>query len=559
MRRRKAALAISCALLSGASGIKRADAADDIPIRHVIIIMQENRSFDHYFGTFPGADGIPASICVPLDPSRPDGDCVKPFHDALDVNAGGPHGPANAQADLDDGITMAKKDGFIQQQSQAKLGCKPDAPGCATTRDGVARHDVVGYHTEEELPNYWQYARHFVLQDHLYEGVRAWSWPSHLDLTSEWAAVCTDQPKASSCHSNPNAGRPSSDTQLPWANLFQLFDARGVSWKYYLEGGAEPDCDDDEMTCDPRVQAAQVPSIWNPAPYFASVRRNGAKYLQAHNPTTEQFFTDIKNGTLPKVSWLVPSNRDSEHPPSGVTRGMEHVTTLVNAVMRSPYWKDTVIFIAWDDWGGFYDHVTPPVADKNDTDTPVQGFGLRVPGLMISAYAKAGKIDHATLSFDSYATFIENLFMNGARLDPKALGQQDNRPDVRDALKKVRLIDGKTVDIGDLMDEFDFKQTPLPPLPLSTAIPTDIRVHCGMGNSAHCKNATVSVSWSRAGTGRFTYHVTRDKVELPQCLGNISACTDKPGPGAHLYRVYSVSKQGDKSPSSAAAEADVPG
>jgi hypothetical protein len=233
---------------------------------------------------------------------------------------------------------------------------------------------------------------------------------------------------------------------------------------------------------------------------------------------------------------------------------------MVNAVRRSPYWKDTVIFISWDDWGGFYDHVTPPIVDENGTNnSPIQGFGLRVPGIMISAYAKAGMIDHSILSFDSYATFIEDLFMNGARLDPRALGKPDNRPDVRDALKQVWQVNGTMAPIGNIMNEFDFTQTPLPPLVLSTAIPTDIKATCSTTNTQQCTLPTVSLSWALVRPGSYTYHVTRDMVDLPQCTTTGNKCTDTPGPGAHLYRVYSVNSKGKVSPPSAAAEANVPG
>jgi phospholipase C len=538
-------------------------AADTPKIRHVVIIMQENRSFDSYFGTFPGADGIPAGTCVPLDPSKPERGCLKPFHDRHDVNAGGPHGPDNAMADLDDGIRSDKMDGFIHQQATASVDCPPDAPNCAGAKDGVAGHDVIGYHTSEEIPNYWNYAQHFVLQDRLFEGVRSWSWPSHLYLTSEWAAVCKDPEKASSCVTNPNAGKPHADTHLPWVTLFQLLETKGVSWKYYLGEGTEPDCEDGEMTCPPKIQNSRVPSIWNPAPLFNWIRAKGPEYLARHTPKAEQFVADVKNGTLPQVSWVVPSDPYSEHPPGGVTRGMEYVTAMVNAVMESPYWKDTVIFIAWDDWGGFYDHVVPPNVDGNDTErTPVQGYGLRVPGMMISAYAKAGTIDHHTLSLDSYATFIEDLFTNRARLDPTALGNPDHRPDIRDALTHVRFPDGTSEPIGNLIDEFDFTQKPLPPLLLSTHIPTGITIDCGAGNLEHCAQPTVHISWDTVQDHgkrvKFIYHVTRDGVELPQCTGMGTSCEDTPGSGSHFYRAYSVNDQGGASPSSAAAEAIEP-
>jgi phospholipase C len=536
------------------------------PIEHVVIIMQENRSFDQYFGTFPGADGIPAGTCVPLDPSNTGLGCVKPFHDPHDVNAGGPHQASNAQADLDDGITADKNDGFLYQQSHAGLGkgCikDPDNPKCAGSKDGVARRDAVGYHTDAEIPNYWAYAENFVLQDQMYEGNRSWSLPSHLDLTSEWVATCTDYTDAATCSTAPTTVKPVKGTEYPWANLFQLLDSKSVSWKYYLGEGTEPDCEDGEMTCDPEIQTAGVPSIWNVAPYFGYIQGKGAKYLSQHNPKVEQFLADVKNGTLPKVAWVVPSGTYSEHPPAAVTTGMEYVTSMVNAVMQSPYWQNTAIFITWDDWGGFYDHVAPPNVDMNGSATPIQGFGLRVPAIMISAYARAGTIDHNVLGFDSYATLFEDLFMGGTRLDPAKLGNPDSRPDMRDALTKVTFPDGTTAKIGKLIDEFDFTQTPLPPLVLSTHIPTGLTAICSTDDSDKCTEKTVALSWNPVTgpeiPGPFTYHVQRDGADLAQCTGSATSCSDTPKKGDHLYRIYSVDSASVASPLSAAVEADIP-
>jgi phospholipase C len=115
--------------------------------------------------------------------------------------------------------------------------------------------------------------------------------------------------------------------------------------------------------------------------------------------------------------------------------------------MQGPDWDSTVVFIAWDDWGGFYDHVVPPHVDQN-------GYGLRVPGLMISPYAKKGLIDHQTLSFDAYLKLIEDIFLGGQRLDPQTDGRPDRRPTVRENIPQL----------GDLLNEFDFTQAPLPKL-----------------------------------------------------------------------------------------------
>jgi phospholipase C len=150
---------------------------------------------------------------------------------------------------------------------------------------------------------------------------------------------------------------------------------------------------------------------------------------------------------LPAVSWIVPNDRVSEHPPGLVSAGQAYVTKLVNAVMRSPDWSSTAIFLTWDDWGGFYDHVKPPRVDVN-------GYGLRVPGIVISPYAKRGNIDHQTLSFDAYAKFIEDDFLGGQRLDPRTDGRPDPRPDVRE----------NAPILGNLANDFDFTQQPRSPL-----------------------------------------------------------------------------------------------
>ena len=158
----------------------------------------------------------------------------------------------------------------------------------------------------------------------------------------------------------------------------------------------------------------------------------------------------IASGTLPAVSWVVPNGANSDHPPASIANGQAYVTDLVNALMRSPDWSSTAIFLAWDDWGGFYDHVVPPVVDGN-------GYGLRVPGLVISPYARQGFIDHQTLSFDAYLKFIEDDFLGGARLDPATDGRADPRPDVRENVPVL----------GDLRADFDFSQRPLAPLILN--------------------------------------------------------------------------------------------
>ncbi len=147
------------------------------------------------------------------------------------------------------------------------------------------------------------------------------------------------------------------------------------------------------------------------------------------------------------MSWVVPSGKVSEHPPGRISAGQSYVTDLINTIMSGPEWKSTAIFLAWDDWGGFYDHVTPPKVDGN-------GYGFRVPALVISPYARKGYVDHQILSFDAYVRFIEDDFLHGARLDPRTDGRPDPRPSVREDAPVL----------GNLAKDFDFHQPPRPPL-----------------------------------------------------------------------------------------------
>jgi phospholipase C len=458
------AAAVGAALTASGSHAARPRPATGIhKIKHVIVIMQENRSFDHYFGTYPGADGLPRnadgtfSDCV-SNPAT--GGCEKPFHDTRDLNAGGPHGQANATADIDGG----RMDGFVTQAENAKVkGCQTD-PTNPICSQRATNPDVMGYHDGQDIPNYWAYARNFVLQDHMFEPNASWSLPAHLFMVSEWSAKCTNRDDPFSCVNalqNPNQAidAKGNKRRVPpkyaWTDLTYLLHKHHVSWRYYVFSGTEPDCEDDAMICESVRQGAKTPGIWNPLPYFTTVQDDG----QVSNIVTlSDYFRAARTGKLPAVSWINPTGAVSEHPPGLVTAGQTYVTKLVNAAMRGPDWKSTAIFVAWDDWGGFYDHVQPPRVDQN-------GYGLRVPGLVISPYARRGFIDHQTLSFDAYVKFIEDDFLQRRRLDPKTDGRPDPRPDVRE----------NAPILGDLAKEFNFKQKPRQPLVLNPHPVTDLR------------------------------------------------------------------------------------
>jgi phospholipase C len=417
-------------------------------IKHIVVIMQENRSFDQYFGTYPGADGIPMQNGVPTvcAPDPKSNDCLKPYHNVRNVNSGGPHASTSAVTDIDGG----KMDGFVRAFRGAQKACKnPDTPGCA----GGESPDVMGWHDAREIPNYWAYAESFVLQDHMFEPNASWSLPSHLFMVSAWSARCTTPGDPASCVNaldGPRRAHPlvTAGNDYAWTDLTYLLHHANVSWAYYLSEGNEPDCQDDAMLCQPKRLARSVPGIWNPLPGFDTVKQDREL---GNVQIVDKYFQAAKKGALPAVSWIVPENKVSEHPPAPINAGQTYVTKLVNAAMQGPEWSSTAIFISWDDWGGFYDHVVPPHVDDN-------GYGLRVPGLVISPYAKKGYIDHQTLSFDAYLKLIEDDFLGGARLDAKTDGRPDPRPSVREALPQL----------GDLIHDFDFGQSPRAPLILST-------------------------------------------------------------------------------------------
>jgi phospholipase C len=445
-------------------------------IKHIVIIMQENRSFDAYFGTYPGADGIPGLAghpgqipCVP-DPRA--GNCQQPYYDPNGTNSGGPHLNEDAVADADGG----KMDGFITSVEQSK-SFDTDKAGCLTNAQSPGCVDVMGYHDQRDIPHYWAYAQNFVLQDHMFEPVISWSLPSHTYMVSGWMATCSNPLDAFTCQQSSldypdvdgagtvsGEGGAGASLLLPsdaddsqgspvtpdfgWTDITYLLYKHHVSWHYYIDQGTEPDCANGQMTCPAQPQLVSTPEIWNPLPDFVTVHQDN----QLGNIVDgNQLYADIFANHLPAVSWVIPSGDDSEHPPGTIAAGQDHVTRVIDAIMRSPAWKSTAIFLAWDDWGGFYDHVAPPKVDG-------AGYGLRVPGLVISPYAKEGYIDHQVLSFDAYLKFIEDDFLGGQRLDPRTDGRPDPRPDVRENASIL----------GNLTNDFNFSQPPRPPFLLPT-------------------------------------------------------------------------------------------
>ena len=420
-------------------------------LEHVIFIVQENRSFDHYFGTYPGAEGIPMTADGRPKPCIPDpvlGRCVRPYHSTNQRAKGGPHAQRHSIIDVNGG----RMDGFVRAVVDSPIYCADnrDDPGCQDYLGPQGQPDVMSYHTRNEIPNYWAYADHFVLQDHMFAPADSWTLPAHLFLVSAWAARCESPRDPMSCTSNlelpeeANIQRSHQDRPIwAWTDITYLLHENDVSWSYYV---GDETCFFDP--CPKGKTGERTAAQQNPLPWFATVRQNGqVENVRGHG----EYYRAAEDGTLPSVSWVMPYSGAGEHPHNGepIWKGVRHVTSIINAAMEGPDWDSTAIFLTWDDWGGFYDHVPPVRVDEN-------GYGIRVPGLLISPWAKGGTIDDQVLSFDAYLKLIEDLFLEGERLDPETLTRPDSRPTVRE---DVRIL-------GNLLREFDFSQEPLPPLVL---------------------------------------------------------------------------------------------
>jgi phospholipase C len=371
---------IGCAILLSLWGllILAADAAQTLAppngiqkINHVIWIIQENRTLDNYFGTYPGADGIPPGTCLPVLPGS--SDCIKPFHmpkgqPAYDLA----HDWDTIHAAYDHG----KMDGFVW------------AEGTSLT---------MGYLEEQDIPNYWSYARHFTLCDRFFSSQMGYSLPNHVyTVAGQSGGLIVNVPNVKELEDVMD-----DPEGFSFAAIVQLMSKTNVPWKYYVESQPVPKGVPMHLSETGARLAFPDPkqfNLWNPLPGFKKIRDDPAE--MAHLVDLKEYFDDLQNGTLPAVSWIIPDYQDSEHPIALPADGMWYVTKLVNALMQSRYWGDSVIFLTWDDYGGFYDHVPPPEIDA-------YGLGPRVPMLVISPYARPNYVAHYVYEFCSVLKFIE--------------------------------------------------------------------------------------------------------------------------------------------------------
>jgi phospholipase C len=332
------------------------------PIEHVIFLMQENHSFDNYFGTYPGANGIPTDTCMPVNPHDPTNtECIKPFRmgdgtvDLEDPD----HSSKTALLQLNNGAM----DGFYYALAQRN-------------QDGRL---AMGYYDGEDLPYYWNIADNFVLFDNFFSSALGGSFINH------WYSLSATHDKTD--------GRSLQEALGEVPTIFDRLMEKGLSWKFYIQN-YDPDLNYRTVASYPANRQSQV--VW--VPLLAIDRFIDDPELNKHLVDLNEYYDDLANGTLPNVAYIVPSG-PSEHPPSSLISGQRFVKSLIQSMMLSDYWEKAAFIWTYDDWGGWYDHVVPPKVDE-------YGYGFRVPALLVSSYAKKGYIDSTLLDYTSVIKFI---------------------------------------------------------------------------------------------------------------------------------------------------------
>ena len=426
------------------------------PIQHIVVILQENHSFDNYFGTYPGANGIPSNVCMPYNPGNSKSGCVKPFLTTDPITAHDlPHGFESTVTAIDNG----SMNGFMLAENEDP--------------------NTMSYYDNSTLPYYWNFASHFVLADNFYSSVLSYSLPNH------WYAIAGQAPPTS-IYYGLGTGSPQGvkDAYLNESNTIRtvadLLMNSSVTWKYYdfpLSVGGY----------NQSIKDGVAFNYWNP---LAAKNSSYTTQYSPHFVPRADIFDDIGNNTLPQVSWVIPSAPISEHPPANVTLGMIWVTDVVDAIMKSPYWRNTAIIITWDDYGGFYDNVVPPHIDS-------LGYSFRVPALIISPYAKSGSIDSTQYAFESILRFIE------WRFDLPSLTARD-------------------ANANNLLNAFNFNQKALSPdiIPLSSSEVAAISPYVGQSTNINPNPSGTSTKSTTTTTASLVTNLTSQINNLSSSLSS---------------------------------------
>jgi phospholipase C len=376
-------------------------------IQHIVFIIKENRTFDHYFGTFPGADGATSGVI-----STGQRVALARAQDRM------PHDIGHEWNDAHTGMHDGKMDRF-------------DLISDAAAGNGT--YLSMTQFLASDIPNYWSYAEHFGLADRMFSSLAGPSFPNHLYTVGAQSGSAITNPDSVrwGCDADdvarvevmdPAGTRTRQYPCFDFQTLADSLESAGVSWRYYA----------------PSI--GQDGYIWSALDAIRHIRM-GPLWTERVLPYG-QFASDAKSGSLPAVSWLVPPFEASEHPTVGRFAGTTRVVSVcegenwtvdqINAIMQGPDWATTAIVVTWDDFGGFYDHVPPPAADQF-------GYGPRVPLLLISPYAREGVVSHTIYEFASVLQLIETRF-------------------------NLKPLTGRDAVANSLLDMFDFSQSPAPPL-----------------------------------------------------------------------------------------------
>jgi phospholipase C len=384
----------------------------DTPIKHVVVIVKENHTFDNYFGSFPGAEGT--AQCKTSSGTIP-----------------APHAPNSTPRDLCHEHSCALSD-----WNGGAMDGWLSVSGASNNGDNL----FCAQYQESDLPNYWAYAKKYALSDHFFANVLGPSFPGHTFVLAGQAGWATGNPGMTLTHPFWGCDESSSYTVSVLDNgtctskdVAPCFDIPSVptllpgavDWKFY------------------GTNFYVFPEIWSMFDAVSPIR-NGTGWNNVVNAST--FDSDVQAGTLPAVSWLVDQDFNDEHPQvGGVCQGENWTVGHVNALMKSPLWKETVILFTMDDFGGWYDHVAPPRQYGCDATQPY-GLGFRLPLIVMSPYVKPG-VYKKVAEQASIPAFILKLFKA-----PHMLGDIDPAAQDKHA--------------NDLMDMFDWHQAPLDPLVL---------------------------------------------------------------------------------------------
>jgi phospholipase C len=435
--------------------------ADLSSIKHFIFIVKENRTFDNYFGTFPGADGatsgqLSTGEIIPLG-----------------------HTPDATPRDIGHGWVQSLLGTNYNRMDKFDLIETNKVQPCTLNGDFLCYSQLL----EPDIPNYFAYARTFVLADHAFSSIQSDSFPNHLYTVAAQSGGVIGNPGYGKsiwgCDSAQNVTVLVQDAQGHLTSQYPCFDfptladsleGAGISWKYYAPGYGKPGY---EWSALDAINHIRNTSLWT-----------------NRVVDTNQFIVDALSGNLPSVSWIVPADNDSDHPPKSSCAGENWTVNQLNAVMQGPDWDSTAVVLVWDDFGGFYDHVPPPQFDQF-------GLGLRVPMLIISPYAKPGYISHTTYEFASFLKLVEERF----GLAP--LGDRDAAA-------------------NDMLDSFDFSQPAQSPLVLSTrhcpvVSPTQYKFPPQRVGTTSPAQLTTFGNWTNAAIALSSIKLTGDFTKTHNC------------------------------------------